>query len=275
MEKRVLLILVLILSFSVFSQDKIVKKDGKVLKVIIKEVNEKTIKYVAFEDPNGVLFTIPKGLVKRIDFSYGKKMKVEDQSQDAAFYLDDKKNNFTLNFTAIGGNTLALGYEHALKPGHTVFTELKFYGIGVKTLDEVDRSGFGVDFAYRLKLRPLFANNTYRPKHILHGSYFSPVIGFSTGTFKEDWSGTLSSNTREYKHTIGHFGIQVGQQWIIQNSISLDISTGFHYYVGNSSETGGTSDYFYEQIRAGNMWGTDSKMLSFNIRVGLLTKKKK
>jgi len=270
--KNVFTFLLLSLAIFSFGQDKIIKKNGEKLKVIVKEVGDKTIKYVMYDDPNGVIFTIPKALVRNVEFSYGQKMKMENTAASEDYYLDDKINNFTINFSALGGNTLALGYERAIKPGQSVFTELKFYGAGIKTLDEVSRSGFGIDLAYRLKLKELFDGNSYRPRHILHGSYFSPVIGYSKGEFVEkSWgSGANYIDT----HSIGHFGLQVGKQWIIQNAISLDLSAGFHYYTGSSEQVSST-EFNNDYIRIGNMFGSENKLLSFNIRVGFLTGKKK
>ena len=270
--KNVFTFLLLSLAIFSFGQDKIIKKNGEKLKVIVKEVGDKEIKYVMYDDPNGVLFTIPKALVRNVEFSYGQKMKMENTAASEDYYLDDKINNFTLNFSALGGNTLALGYERAIKPGQSVFTELKFYGAGIKTLDEKSRSGFGIDLAYRLKLKELFDGDSYRPRHILHGSYFSPVIGYSGGKYVgANWDGTTSYTN---KHSIAHFGLQAGKQWIIQNTISLDLSAGFHYYTGSFTRDG-NSDNYIGFIRAGNMSGADNKLFSFNIRVGFLTGKKK
>lgn len=271
LKKAVLLFLLSISIFS-FGQDEIVKKDGKKMKVIIKEMTDTSIKYVEYADPNGVVFTIPKAMVRSVEFSYGKKMDVENTLDSDLYYVDDKKNNFTLNFLALGGNTLALGYERSIKPGHSIFTEAKIYGAGIKTRDEYSRSGFGIDFAYRLKIKTLFDGTSYRPKHILNGAYFSPVIGFSTGEITEGyyWGGNYT-----YKHTIGHFGLQYGKQWILDNTLSIDTSVGFHYYVGDSYEVGATSEYASDLVRIGNMTGADSKLVSFNVRIGFLTAKKK
>jgi hypothetical protein len=267
MKKNILLTLfVLCFSFS-FAQDVIIKKDGTKMGVSIKEIGNKFIKYVDPIDSNGIIFTIDKALVKEVKFGYGKNMKIENPETNSVYYVGDKKNNFTLNFTSIGANTLALGYERSLKPGQSVFVEAKIYGIGIKIRDEKTRSGFGLDLAYRLKIKSLFNVNEYRPKHLLHGSYFSPTLGFSNGEFEYVDSYYTDENYNKYKHSIVHFGLQMGKEWILQNTISLDASVGFHYYGGNAKQ----NEKSFEPVRLGNMIGNQNKIVSFNLRIGILS----
>ena len=105
----------------------------------------------------------------------------------------------------------------------------------------------------------------YRPQHILAGPYFAPTFGFSTGSISE----YLHQNkTQNIKHNIFHFGIQYGNQWIIQRKISVDSSFGFHYYFGSH-----TSTNKYASISLGNMTGEGGNLFSFNLRIGFLTGK--
>jgi hypothetical protein len=45
------------------------------MQVVIKEMNDKQIKYVDYNDQDGIVFTIDKALVKEIVFSHGKKLR--------------------------------------------------------------------------------------------------------------------------------------------------------------------------------------------------------
>ena len=269
--KKAFAILFIVFGFIfIQAQDVIVKKDDSKMNVIIKEVGDKTIKYVEPKDPNGIIFTMDRALIKEIKFSYGKKMAVKNPETNEVYYAEDKINNFTLNFTALGGNTLGLGYERAIKPGQSVFAELKIYGAGIKLESEKSRSGFGLDVAYRLKMKSLFNANDYRPKHLLHGSYFSPVLGFSTGKFEYNDNYYNDASYNEYKHSIVHFGLQFGKEWILQNTMSIDASLGFHYYAGNAEQ----NEKSFEPVRLGNMIGNQKKLFSFNLRIGILGGKK-
>ena len=254
-------------SINIFSQDIIINKDGEKMEVIIQKVTKNNIKYILFNDPNKVLYTIDKVLVKSVKFAYGNKgLDVKNPEKNPYYFSDDKTQNILINFSAFSGNTLALAYEKAINPGQSLMAELKLYGLGVKSEFEKERSGFGLDLHYRLKTKSFFSKKKYRPKHILHGPYFAPVIGFSTGTIAYDY---LYDNTnKDVKHSVFHFGIQYGNQWILQRKISIDTSFGFHYFAGSQSNTGD-----FEPVRLGNMIGNGNQLFSFNIRVGFLTGK--
>ena len=271
MNKKIsLLILCLVAYFNTFSQDIIEQKDGKKLEVIIKKVTKKTITYTFFDDPNNVLHSIDKVLVANIEFSYGQKnIDLKDPEKNPYYFMDDKIQNVLFNFSALGGNTFAVAYERVLRPGQSIMTELKLYGLGVLALSEKERSGVGLDVSYRLKTQSFFNKNKYRPKHLLHGPYFAPVVGLSSGSmtyygFDDNYDRIPKKN----KHTILHLGIQYGNQWILYRKLSVDASFGFHYYRGKqSNEDEGAP------LRLGNMLGSDNKLVSFNVRVGFLTGK--
>lgn len=267
--KTITILLCFIVSINLFSQDVITKTDGKKLTVTIKKVTKNNIKYILFDDPNKVTYTIDKVLISSVEFAYGKNdLDIKDPETDPYYFAEDKINNMMINFSAFGGNTLALAYEKAINPGQSVMTELKIYGLGSKSEFEEKRNGLGVDLHYRLKTKSFFSKKEYRPKHILHGPYFAPMIGFSTGTIAYKY--TYNNSSENLKHSVFHFGIQYGNQWILQRKISIDTSFGFHYFIGSQS----SADY-YEPLRLGNMIGNSNKLFSFNIRVGFLTGKNK
>lgn len=268
MKKIIITILLCaISSINLQAQDVITKKDGKKLEVIIKKVTKNNIKYVFYNDPNKVVYTIDKVLVTNVEFAYGKKdLDVKDPEKNPYYFAEDKTQNIMLNFSAFSGNTLAFAYEKAIKPGQSIMTELKLYGLGSKSEFESKRSGLGFDVHYRLKTKSFFSKKEYRPKHILHGPYFAPIIGFSSGTIGYEY--TYNNKQQDLKHTIFHFGIQYGNQWILQRKISIDTSFGFHYFAGSQSNTN-----HYEPIRLGNMVGNGNQLFSFNLRIGFLTGK--
>ncbi|TVZ56943.1 hypothetical protein OD91_2246 [Lutibacter sp. Hel_I_33_5] len=266
MKKYKTLFLILFLCYSAIQgQDIITKKDGSEIKVIIKKVTKNTIKYVLFDDPNGVLFTIDKVLLREVKFAYGENLNVKNPEKDSNYFSEDRTGNILFNFSAFANNTLGLSYEKNIKLGQSIMTELKIYGLGVTPEFELERSGFGIDFFYKLKTKSLFNKGEYRPKHILHGPYFSPVVGFSTGKLKmEEYYGTETIS-----HTVVHFGLQYGNQWILDRTISVDASFGFHYYFGNSND-----DIFDAALRLGNMIGGGNVLIGLNLRIGFLTGKR-
>lgn len=258
-----------------FAQDVIIKRDGKKMKVTILKVTKNNIKYVLFDDPNKVSYTIDKVLVTNVEFAYGKKdLDLKNPEKNPHYFADDKIQNIMLNFSAFSGNTLAVAYERAIKPGQSLMAEIKIYGLGIKPDSEIKRNGLGLDLHYRLKTKSFFSKEEYRPKHILNGSYFAPIIGLSFGekTFKSysyyDYNSGITEKKSE--HFVMHFGIQYGHQWILQRTISIDTSVGFHYYIGSTSKLD-----VLETVGLGNMAGGGNILGSFNLRIGFLTGNKK
>ena len=252
-----------------FAQDVITKKDGKILEVTIKRVTKNKIEYILYNDPNKVRYSIDKVLITNVEFAFNKqKLNVKDPEKNLYYFIEDKINNVLLNFSAFTGNTLAIAYERALKPGQSIMSEIKIYGAGSAPMSEAGRSGIGLDVHYRLKTQSFFSKKTYRPKHILHGPYFAPMIGFSTGTLKQQYH--YQNTSKDLKHTGFHFGLQYGNQWIIQRKLSIDASFGYHYFFGSTSDNNENNT-----LRLGNMIGNNNKLFSFNLRVGFLTGKRK
>lgn len=270
MKTKFFIVLFTLISIaSLSAQDIITKKDGTELKVIIKEVTDNHIKYVDFRDPNGVVFTIDKVLISGVKFQYGQEVNIKDPEQNTLYYADDKINNIMFNFTSFAYNTLVFSYEKVVQPGRSWMLEAKIYGAGIKSEREISRSGFGLEYSYRLKTKSLFNYGAYRPKHLLHGAYFAPAIGFSTGKhsygdlfYEDDISNT--------SHTVFHFGLYYGRQYVLQRILTVDASIGGQYYVGNEKHE---NTYEGEILRLGNMIGGDNFLFSMNIRIGFLTGK--
>ena len=62
----------LLLSFNVFSQDKIVRKGGEILEVKILEISPNEIKYYIFSDPTGPIFIMDKDRILEVIFENGR-----------------------------------------------------------------------------------------------------------------------------------------------------------------------------------------------------------
>ena len=267
--KKILFTAFLLLGFAMSSlaQDIIVKTNGEKLKVIIKEINDNQVKYVDFKDPDGIVFTMDKVLIKEIRFKTGNKIKIKEPESNLWYYADDRINNLSLNFGAFGANTLGIGYERAVAPGQSIFFEAKYYGLNAFEESFVKkRSGFGLQFSYRFKAGSIFKkSNEYRPKHLFHGGYFAPTIGFSNGYYTREnyffYGNSSDTETVKVEHSFFLFGLEYGKEWILQKRLSIDASVGFYYYFGNDDK---------DFVRLGNMWGGDNKLLSFTIRIGYL-----
>lgn len=272
MKKTFQLVLLFIFAFIGFSQsataqDEIVKKNGKKLSVWIKEVSDTQIKYIEVGDPNEIIFTIDRVLVQSVEFSYGKKMKTEEGEYSDEYFYDDKCHNLKLNFFAVRGNDVILTYERALSPQTAIETTLKI--LGFPFFDNgTDNKGIGIDVGYKMKLKSLFKKDgTFRPEHILHGSYLKPVLGFHGFNNERSFSGSTRTSYR-----LINLGLDLGKQWILNKTVSLDLFIGFHYYGGTEKRTvnGVTDDIGFNGFAIGDLAGGDNSAISFGLRVGYL-----
>ena len=243
------------------AQDIIILKTGERIEAKIIEINDVEIKWREYRDPDGIIFTMSRGKIREIRYETGRREKEYESGPglDPAYYVDDRRNNIKINFLAVSGSTTILIYERALNPKSSVEASLKINGLGFN--DELRKSGMGLDLGYKLKLGSLFKKrNEYRPKHILAGSYFRPVLGFNS----------VTTERGDYKkYTYAHFGLDLGGQWIISNIVSLDLFAGWHYYGGNFDPRF-SGDVVYQEFADGNLFAANNNSafaLGFNVGV--------
>jgi hypothetical protein len=281
MKKRILFSLFFVLgtmfSAQLFAQDVIIKKNGDKINVVIKELSDTEVKYTNYKDPNGIIFTMDRALIREIKFSYGGKIKEEGPNQDESYYIDDKRNNIKLNFTAISVGWGILTYERSLNPSSSIEASIKIPGLGI-TRDDQKLSGLGLNAGYKLKLGSIFQKEGYRPKHLLHGKYFRPNLGYTfTKTTNENGSG-LGNDRATVNRSFINFGLDFGSQYILNNVVSLDWYFGFHYYGGgidkivqngnNIPVDAVSGDYI--DLRGGDMVGGGNVAFNIGLRVGIL-----
>lgn len=247
---------------SIDAQDQIILKNGDKISCTIKELSDSEVKYVEIEDANQVVFSINRGQVREIKFSYGKNIEEQPDAINEAYYYDDKSRNIKVNFISFATNSLVLTYEQAINPYSSWEISPKIMGIGFN--DEIDDKGFALSGGYKIKLKSLINKNGYRPDYLLHGSYLRLGAGFG---FTSDDNG-FSKRTMN----VVHGGIDIGKQWILQNKVALDLFAGFHYTGGSfkresNGVTDDTSNSFFSH---GDLVGEDNTAFSFGIRIGFL-----
>jgi len=254
---------------TISAQDIIQQRSGKKIKCTVVEMGSTEVKYIQWGDPNEVIFTIDRALIRDIKFSYGGKHTEESPEIDEYYFQDDRAQSIELDFIALSANALILTYERALSPGTAIEGSVKLLGLGVRN-DFIDRSGVGVDLGYKLKFGSLFRGNDYRPRHIMSGGYVRPSLGFTRAEYgRRQFTGELESYSQV------NFGLSIGKQWALQNAAILDLYIGLHYFTG-SFDYNGVSDFFRgDYIEEGNLFGSNGTAIGFGLRVGGLFSKYK
>ena len=249
------------------AQDTIKKKNGEVLKVVVKEINDSQIKYYHFDDPNQVLFTLDRMMVTDIKFAYGKEYKEEEPIMTDDYFTEDQNMALSLSMSSMLFDAFIISFDKAIDPKSGFQITGKLLGIGFgPSSDEFDNKGFGLEVGYKLKFGGLKKKKwEYRPNHLLSGGYIMPIVGFTT--YSED--GYLS----QVKNNLIHFGLNFGKLKVIQDKLTIDYFGGFAYYGGSQKRTSTNSgiddDFEDNNINAGDMFGSGNFAVTFGFKVGL------
>lgn len=254
---------------AIFAQDIITQNDGTKIDAKITELADDYVKFYHSNDPSKVEIKMNRSLIKEIEFEYGRKEATVQPGLNEAYFVNDHINNIKINFTAIANDATILSYERGIDPSSSFEGSLKLHGLGVA--DEIeDKSGFGLEGAYKVKFGKLFNKSDYRPKHLLAGFFLKPTIGFSAlKAEKQIWlNGLQVKSTRKYNYV--HGGIDIGKQWILNNTLSLEPYLGLNYYGGSDKRdrtSCETCDRDFD-IADGNMGGTNNTAGRFGINLG-------
>ncbi len=258
----------LFFSTDIMSQDLILLKNGDKISCNIKELGETEIKYVEVEDPSQIVFTLNRGQVREIKFSYGKVIKEQEEALSDSYFFDDHRSNIKLNFFALGTGVTALTYERSLNLYSSWEASVKVLGLGINADDNNIGDGVALDMGYKIKLKSITKGNRYRPNHLLDGGYLRFRGGYGYAKRNYSWS------NEERTVSALHAGFDIGKQWVLQNRIALDLFGGFHYFGGSFTRTNGVIDTpSYEEIYFGDLGGSDNVAISFGLRIGVMFEK--
>lgn len=265
--KHICLLLALCFSATFMNaQDTVKKKNGEILKVVIKEINDTQVKYHHFDDPNQVMFTLDRAMIDNIEFSYGTKYVEKEPIATDDYFTEDKNMSVKVNITGILHGAAAFTFEKGLSPKSGIEGTLKYYGIGFGPSDDRYDSGFGLEFGYKVKFGALRKKSyEYRPKRLLHGGYIMPFISYDYN--KRDNYG--------YERTQNHvsLGLKFGKQHVIQDLLVIDYYAGFGFFGGSYTEknknTGIDIPNDYETVSTADFFGTNNFGITYGFRVGV------
>ncbi|HPE76151.1 MAG TPA: hypothetical protein PLC80_08675 [Draconibacterium sp.] len=226
-----------IISFSVFGQDKIIKKTGAVIEAKVSEIAVDEVKYYYSENPK-LVFGIDKVLVEKIEFSTGEVIVMEDNSfKNPEYYVKQNKHALKINFLSPLMGSSEFVYEQSIKPGRSWETAVGIIGLGFDTQDNNAGGVYG-KFAYKFIKDPDFYMQRMHYSHILKGAYFAPELALryvKFDSYNYYYSNYNYSESRERE--IG-FGIAVllkfGKQWVLDDSFLIDSFFGLGYGIGGS-----------------------------------------
>ena len=292
-----LLILVAITSISVKAQDKIYRKNGKVLEVKIIEIGATDIKYKNLNDADGPIYVLETDRVKKIITADGKVQVFSDNLKDKESYEGQLTKAIKINFFSPLYGYTEIGYEQSIGVGKSYEVSVGFIGLGKsEPLDFYDRfsstsrnvrkgqAGAFVSAGYKFNKLPdfIFFGRT-KMSHLMQGTYFKPAV--YVGHYKENIIISKANNSSlvsKQNVTFGALQLELGKQRVFGEKFLLDTYFGIGYGIDNKKDTyqyENTSNnyqyysenaaYNYANARLGN---SPSISVSFGVKFGVLIK---
>lgn len=281
-----LALLICFLSLNSSAQDKIYRKNGKVVQAKILEVGSSEIKYRVWKDDTGPVYILETDKIQKVEFENGKVEKFTPDLKDPELYADQLNKAIKVNFLGPLFGFMQISYEKSTGVGKGYEASLAIIGAGkTSTLDYYDNSlqtnrtnqfGFAASFGYKFNKLPDFLFGRTRLTHIMQGAYIKPVLYLGNYSenmvvYKQNYS---SPSVERQNITFGALQLEFGKQWVFGDKIVFDMYGGFGYGADNKK-----SDYYYDyeddaasnylNLRAGTSPGFS---VTGGLKLGLLIK---
>ncbi len=245
------------------AQDIIYKKTKKSLKVKVKEIGLDEVKYVKYEDQDGVIYSIAKDAILKIKFENGETEYFISDFDNPEYYADQKRRAIKFNFFSPLFGHSEFAFENNLAPGRSIEAKVGFVGLG-KNLAERDARGLYLGASYKFYHKPSYYMRGMHYAHILKGGYIRPEIIF--GSYSENDPNKVYNSGERRTVNFGSLMINVGKQWVYSDFFLLDMYLGLGY--GFDSVSNGATHNF-SNVRLGE--GV-SIAIATGFRIGILIK---
>ncbi|MEP7318790.1 MAG: hypothetical protein ABI921_08605 [Panacibacter sp.] len=286
MKQLPALIVILLFSNIVFSQDQIIKRNGQVIKAKVIEVGTSEIKYKLPDNIDGPLYAIDKNQISKIIYENGHIDNFTTDIKDTGNYTGQLRKAIKVDFLAPLLGFSQFSFEKSTGVGKSYELTLGIIGLGKRqqldyyytNFNTVNRNQFGFFAAagYKFNKWPDFLFGRTRFTHLMQGAYAKPIL----------YLGNYSENRVAYKSnydyvidkqnvTFGALQIEFGKQWVFGEKFLIDIYWGLGYGADNKKEnndefaTYSSTAYNYANARLGNSPGFSS---TFGLKAGLLIK---
>lgn len=299
MKLKILFIALLaILSISATAQDKIYRKNGKVLEVKLIEIGASDIKYKSLNDTDGPIYVIETDRVKKIITADGKVQVFSDNLKDLESYDGQLTKAIKINFFSPLYGYSEFGFEKSTGVGKSYEISIGIIGLGksetiydrnyissASTNVKKGQAGGFISAGYKFNKLPdfIFFGRT-KMSHLMQGTYFKPAL--YVGHYKENIIISKSTITQpvtgKQNVTFGALQLELGRQRVFGEKFLLDTYFGIGYGFDNKKDTyqyesnnnnfeyySTNSAFNYGNSRVGN---SPSLSFTFGLKLGLLIK---
>ena len=299
MKTKLLCILILVVaSVSAKAQDKIYRKNGKVLEVKLIEIGATDIKYRNLNDADGPIYVLETERVKKKVTADGKVQVFSDNLKDKESYEGQLTKAIKINFFSPLYGYSEIGYEKSVGVGKSYEVSVGIIGLGkseqlylynssaniTNNVRKGQAGGF-ISAGYKFnKLPDFILFGKTKMSHLMQGTYFKPAVYL--GHYKENIIITKSNVAQavvgKQNVTFGALQLELGKQRVFGEKFILDSYFGIGYGIDNKKDTYQNENstnsfqdyredaaYNYGNSRIGN---SPSLSFSFGLKLGLLIK---
>ncbi len=283
------ILLLSVISHASFSQDKIYRKNGKIVEAIIIEIGTDEIKYREFHKPDGPVYVLETDRISKIDYADGKTEKFSLNIKDPEKYIGQLGKAIKIDFLGPLIGYSQFSFEKNLGVGKGYELSLGIIGLGKSSTlyfnnnqaGDVKRNQFGffAGAGYKFgKLPDFLLFGKTRLTHLMQGTYVKPIVYL--GNYSENriaWKSNNSYAVEKQNVTFAALQVELGKQWVFGDAFLLDVYQGFGYGFDNKKNvndnsffyTDNTSAFNYVNVRLGRSPGLS---YTFAIKLGLLIK---
>ncbi|MGP8216212.1 MAG: hypothetical protein ACLQQ4_11645 [Bacteroidia bacterium] len=150
-----------------------------------------------------------------------------------------KKRIISFGFFSPLNQHISFGYDQLLGTDAVLTTQLGIIGPGINNDPEIKPSGVFVEAGVKLFFAPDFVSVGTLRYNTMQGMYFKPQIVVSvfsvTQTGYSNYYQNQANTTTTTNYTGAALILNLGKQWILAHSVSLDIYGGIGYDINNSN----------------------------------------
>ncbi len=290
--------LLALLSISAKAQDKIYRKNGKVLEVKLVEVGSSDIKYRNLNEPEGPIYALETDRIKKIIAADGKVQIFSDNLKDMESYDGQLTKAIKINFFSPLYGYAEFGYEKSIGVGKSFEVSIGIIGLGKSepfySYDNYSNSSLNVKrgqaggfitAGYKFNKLPdfIFFGKT-KMSHLMQGTYFKPTV--YVGHYKENIIISKTSLAQavlsKQNVTFGALQLELGKQYVFGEKILLDTYFGIGYGFDNKKDSyqyeASNNNYQYYSTNSAFNYGNSrlgnspSLSVTFGLKLGLLIK---
>jgi hypothetical protein len=282
MKQTKLFFLVLLLSAQfLYGQDRILKQNNEIVNCLILNIEEDAVKYKFPGHPADSIFSISKEAVAKVVFENGVELVFDENKSEVQGIVVAKNGAIKMEFLSpLSGNT-TFAYERKLQRGRSIEGTIGIIGLGVYA-PKPNAGGLLLKAGYKFIFIPDQFQHGLQYTQPLRGSYLKPeiMIGFYAANMEyyydhyvtEYGYSYYTSSTKSRHTSVFSAALQLvmGKQWIIDNTLMLDVYAGVGYGFAAFSPYNKNYDFTNEQYHYGYTIGSEIPVsFSAGFKLGL------